>query len=120
MSVISDANSNVISNATVSVSNPALQVSKSTTAIDSEGACKFLNLPARGVYCIAIVARGFQASIQEGANSSVGFTARINRILQVGQISTAVEVTTSGPVIDIVSTFVHEESLSAVRQGAGE
>ena len=41
--VLSDPNGNAIPDATVSVSSPALQVTKLTTTTDSQGAYKFLN-----------------------------------------------------------------------------
>ena len=102
--VISDVNGNVIPGAAVSISSPALQVSKLMATTDAQGAYKFLNLPAPGVYHIEFAAKGFETSIQEGVNLGVGFTAKIDATLKVGSVTTAVEVTTSGPVIDTVST----------------
>ncbi len=102
--VISDANGNVIPGANISVKSSSLQVSELTTTTDSQGAYKFLNLPAPGVYRVEFSAKGFSNSIQDGINLGVGFTAKIDGALQVGTVTNSVEVTTSGPVIDTVST----------------
>jgi Carboxypeptidase regulatory-like domain len=102
--VLMDPNGNVIPGATVSITSPALQVSKLTTRTDAQGAYKLLDLPAPGVYRITFEASGFQTSIQEGVNLGVGFTAKIDGVLNVGSVTARVEVTTTGPVIDTVST----------------
>ena len=102
--VVSDSGGAVIPNARVMITSSALQVHDLSTTTDSQGNYKFVDLPAPGVYRISFSAKGFNTFVQDGINLTVGFTAKIDPLLKIGEITQVVEVTSSGPVVDTVST----------------
>ncbi len=104
--VVTDKSGAVISNATVTVTSPALQVPQLTGSTDAGGNYKFVELPAPGVYKLTFAAAGFGTMVKEGITLTVGFTAKIDTVMPVGATTAEVVVTTEGPVIDTVSTSV--------------
>jgi Carboxypeptidase regulatory-like domain len=102
--VITDSGGAVIPNATITITSPALQVHQLSTRSDSQGNYKVVDLPAPGVYRITVSAKGFRTEVHDGTNLGVGFTAKIDSQMTIGEISQVVEVQSSGPVIDTVST----------------
>jgi hypothetical protein len=92
-----------VPNAAVSVTSPALQVSAVTAVTDPEGNYQVLNLPAPGVYKVAFAHAGFQTFVRADLNLSVGFAARVDAVMKVGQVQQTVEVSGSSPVIDTVN-----------------
>jgi hypothetical protein len=102
--VVTDSAGGLIPNATITVSSPALQVPQLKTISDAGGNYKLVDLPAPGVYRVTFAANGFRTEIKSGITLSVGFTAKIDSQMTVGQVSQVVEVTSSGPVVDTVST----------------
>ncbi len=102
--ILTDSAGSVVANAVVTVTSPALQVPSLTATTDSQGAYRFVDLPAPGVYRITFEAKGFRTAIEDGVNLGVGFTAKIDGNMVVGSVSEKVEVTTAGPVIDTIST----------------
>ena len=121
--VVTDKTGAVIPNATVTVSSPALQVSQLTTQTDSQGNYKFVILPAPGTYKLTFTAASFRTLVKQGITLTVGFTARIDTVLPVGDATTQVVVTSAGPVVDTVSTAVTStlqgETLSQVPKPMG-
>ncbi len=104
--MVTDNSGAVIPNATVTISSPALQVAGLTAKTDSGGNYKFVILPAPGVYKLTFKAAGFGTVVKQGITLTVGFTAKIDTAMPVGNANTTVVVTSSGPVIDTVSTAV--------------
>jgi hypothetical protein len=102
--VVSDSGGAVITNAKVTLTSAALQVQELSTTTDSEGNYRFIDLPAPGVYRLSVSAKSFQTQVKDGINLGVGFTARIDAQMAAGEVSQVVEVSTSGPVVDTVST----------------
>lgn len=121
--VVTDKTGAVIPNATVTVTSPALQVSQLTTHTDSQGNYKFVILPAPGTYKLVFTAASFRTVVKQGITLTVGFTARIDTVLPVGDATTQVVVTSAGPVVDTVSTAVTStlqgETLSQVPKPMG-
>jgi hypothetical protein len=101
---ITDDTGAPVPNAVVSVTSPALQVSAVTAVTDQEGNYQVLNLPAPGLYKVAVAHPGFQTFVHPNLNLSVGFAARIDAVMKVGQVEQTVEVTGSSPVVDTVNT----------------
>jgi hypothetical protein len=89
---------------TVSVTGPALQVPQMNVATDTDGNYKVLDLPAPGVYKVSFARAGFQTFVRADLNLSVGFAARVDAVMKVGQVEQTVEVTGSSPVVDAVNT----------------
>ena len=89
---------------TVTVTSPALQVPSVTTNTDTQGNYRVIDLPAPGVYRAAFSREGFQTFARDGLNLSVGFDARVDVTMKLGQTTQTVEVTGSTPVVDTVNT----------------
>lgn len=121
--VVTDKTGAVIPNATVAVTSPALQVSQLAAKTDAQGNYKFVILPAPGTYKLTFTAAGFRTVIKEGITLTVGFTAKIDTVLPVGNATTQVVVTSAGPVVNTVSTAVTStlqgETLSQVPKPMG-
>ena len=102
--VVTDTNGNVVPNARITITSPALQVPQLITTADTQGSYKFIDLPAPGIYHIQFEAKGFETLVRSDINLGVGFTAKIDAPLAVGSVTQVVEVQASGPVVDTVST----------------
>ena len=102
--VVTDDSGAPMPKVTVTAKSPALQVQEVVAATDDEGNYRLLNLPAPGVYSISVTAEGFQTYLREGLNLSVGFNAKVDVTMKVGQVSQSVEVASVSPVIDSVNT----------------
>ncbi len=100
---IADESGAPVPGVAVSVTSPALQVPMVNTATDQEGSYQVLDLPAPGVYKITFAHAGFQTFVRADLNLSVGFAARVDAVMKIGQVEQTVEVTGSSPVIDTVN-----------------
>ncbi len=89
---------------TVSVTSPALQVPSVSKTTDQDGNYQVLDLPAPGVYKLNFAHSGFQTFVRADLNLNVGFAARVDVVMKVGQVEQTVEVTGSSPVVDTVNT----------------
>src|SRR5215467_5211653 len=101
---VTDDSGAAMPNVTITVKSPALQVAQVSAATDTEGNYRVLDLPAPGVYEASFAAAGFQTYVRGGLNLSVGFAAKVDVSLKLGQASQAIEVTGSSPVVDVVDT----------------
>lgn len=121
--IVTDKTGAVMANATVTVTSPALQVSELTTRTDSQGNYKFVILPAPGVYKLTFTAAGFGTVVRQGITLTVGFTAKVDTAMPVGNATSQVVVTSAGPVLNTVSTSVTStlqgETLSQVPKPMG-
>jgi len=89
---------------TVAVTSPALQISSVAAVTNQEGNYQVLDLPAPGVYKISFARAGFQTFVRTDLNLAVGFAARVDAVMKIGQVEQTVEVTGSSPVVDTVNT----------------
>jgi hypothetical protein len=89
--VVTDANGAVIAGATVTATNDASGVKKSTTTGDS-GQYLIANLEA-GTYSIRVSARGFKDTVVAAIPVKANSTMQANVSLDVGDVSSVVEVT---------------------------
>jgi hypothetical protein len=121
--VVADASGGVVPNAKVTVTSPALQVPELSTVTDSLGSYKFVELPAPGVYRIKFEAKGFRMVVQNDITLNVGFTAKIDGAMTTGLVTEVVEVTTSGPVVDTISTAgtatLQQQEIAEAPKGLG-
>jgi hypothetical protein len=101
---VTDETGAPVPDAIVAVTSPVLQVSSVTATADQDGNYQVLDLPAPGVYKITFAHAGFQTFVRADLNLSVGFAARVDMVMKVGQVEQKVEVTGSSPVIDTVNT----------------
>src|ERR1051326_2218721 len=88
----------------VKVTGSALQVPAVNTLTDQEGNYQVLDLPAPGVYRVSFAHSGFETLVRPELNLSVGFAARVDGTLKIGQVEQTLEVSASNPVIDTVNT----------------
>src|SRR5260370_9683203 len=103
---ITDDTGAPVPDAVVSVTSPALQVSAVSAVTDQEGSYQVLNLRAPGLYTVAVAHPGFSTFVRPNLNLSVGFAARVDAVMKVGQVDQTVEVTGSSPVVDTVNNSV--------------
>src|ERR1700682_2209468 len=120
---LTDSGGRVVPNARITVTSPALQVPKLIATTDEQSSYKFVDLPAPGVYNLTFEATGFRKVVQNGITLTIGFTAKIDASMTVGAVSEVVEVTTSGPVADTVSTAgtatLQQEEIAEAPKGLG-
>ena len=108
---------------TVTATSPALQVPRVTTTTDAAGDYQLSNLPAPGVYRVSFEFAGFETLLREDLNLPVGFTAKVDASLKVGETTTSVEVSGESPVVDTTSSTrslnVELQELQDLPRGGG-
>jgi hypothetical protein len=104
---VTDSSGAVIGGVTVEASSPALIERARTTATDSSGLCKIVNLPP-GTYAVTFTKDGFSMLRREGIELSVAFTANVNGAMQVGSVAQTLTVTGESPLIDTQDTVVQQ------------
>ena len=88
----------------VTVTGPRLQVPSVNATTDQDGNYQVVDLPSPGVYKITFAHTGFGTLVRADLNLSVGFAARVDATLKVGQVEQTIEVSGSNPVVDTVNT----------------
>jgi hypothetical protein len=88
--VVSDSSGGAVANATVTVKSTAL-MSPRTIGTSTDGAYLFDLLPP-GTYEVTVTAAGFRTVNQTGVVLTAGFTATVNPMLQVGEVTQTVQV----------------------------
>jgi hypothetical protein len=99
---VKDPSGAVVAHARVVVTSTSLVGSKQVIT-DATGHYRFSNLPP-GSYTLTVTTEGFQTLRRQGIALEVGHTPTIDLDLSIGAVSSVVEVTSSGPVIDTTST----------------
>jgi len=116
---VKDPSGAVIAGATVRVTTPTL-VGYKEIVTDAAGYYRFANLPP-GSYTILVKATGFDTLKRENVDLEVGHLPTVNLSLNVGTVSTVVEVKTEGPMIDTTTnttlTNIPEDVLQDVPHG---
>ncbi len=95
---VSDPNGAVVNGATVTATDTAKGVARTTTT-DGEGDYRFLNLQP-GTYQVKVQAKGFGAQLKNDLQVTVGQTADLDFALKIGDASAIVEITADSPVIE--------------------
>ncbi len=101
--VVRDQSGAVLPGVTATLSSPALQVRELVQVTDTEGAYRFVDLPA-GTYLLKFELGGFSTLIREDLRLTVGFTARVDESMKVGAMEESITVSGQSPVVDITST----------------
>ena len=99
---VRDPSGAAIPNATVTATMVEQQTVR-TAQTDAEGSYSFQAMPP-GHYDIAFESQGFQRQLSSGQQLTVGQNLRVDAALVVGSVNTAVEVGSSAPLVDTVST----------------
>src|SRR5262245_45616941 len=109
---VTDGTGAVLPGVTVTATSPALQVSQVTAVTDSEGEYRLSPLPI-GVYQVTWELSGFQAARQEDVRLTVGFVARIDQDMRIGNVTEVINVTASAPLVDVTSSATRTELTTA-------
>jgi len=116
---VKDSSGAVVPHAKVVVTAPTLVGSKESTT-DANGYYRFANLPPDS-YTITVKAEGFETLKRAGVTLEVGHLPTVDLQLTVGKVTTVVEVSTEGPMIDTTSTTtltnIPEEVLNEIPHG---
>lgn len=101
---ITDATGAVISGASITVTSTARNISRAVTSNDS-GVYSIPALPP-DVYSIKVEMKGFKSDVRSGVELQVAQVARLDFVMQVGNVQDVVEVTGGAPVIETETTAV--------------
>src|SRR5216683_1336245 len=101
---ITDATGAAIRGATVTVTNPATNTTRTAISNDS-GAYNFPALPP-GIYSVRVEMKGFSSQVRNNVDLQVGQVARLDFPMQVGNVSEVVEVAGQAPVLETDTTAV--------------
>ena len=96
---VTDESAAVLPGVTVTATSPALQVESVTAVTDGNGEYRLTPLPI-GLYTVQYSLSSFRTLRRDGIRLTVGFTARVDVVLTVGQVEQAVTVTGQSPLID--------------------
>jgi hypothetical protein len=117
---IRDQSGGVLPGVTATLSSPQLQVPQLVQVTDTEGAYRFVDLPA-GTYLLKFELTGFSTLIREDLRLTIGFTARVDESMKVGAMEESVTVSGQSPIVDITNTSASvaftKEILDSVPRG---
>ena len=99
-----DASGAVVPNANIEIQHTATGV-KTDTKTNADGQYRFNNIPI-GLYNVTATATGFTTATLKNVDIQLSKTSTANITLQVGTISTSVEVSETGAVIDTTTAQV--------------
>ena len=101
---ITDASSAALAGATVAATNRDTNLSR-TTLSNATGDYRIPALPP-GVYRIAIEHAGFKRTVIDEVELQVDQTARVDAVLQLGEVAESVEVTAAPPLVSSETSSV--------------
>src|SRR5215831_2791678 len=96
---VRDKSEAVMPGVTIDVTSPALIGTRSAVT-DSNGQYRITNLPI-GTYKVSFTLAGFKKEERDGVTLTSGFTAPVNAVMDVGQLSETVVVSGAAPVVDV-------------------
>jgi Carboxypeptidase regulatory-like domain len=100
---VTDATGAVLPGVTVTATSPALQVPSVVTVTDERGEYRLTPLPI-GIYAVTYELAGFQNLRREGVQLTVGFTAKIDQVMNPGGVAETITVSGASPLVDVTST----------------
>lgn len=104
LGTVTDSSSAAVPNAEVTATNQATGVTTAATT-DTQGNFIFVSLPS-GQYTVKASLAGFKTAISENSAVSVAQTTRVDFILQVGQLTERIEVTSQAPLVESTTSDV--------------
>jgi len=100
---ITDGTGAVLPGVTVTATGPALQVPSIVVVTDERGEYRLTPLPI-GVYRVTYELAGFQNVRREGVQLTVGFTAKLDQVMNPGAVAETITVTGASPLVDVTSS----------------
>ncbi len=100
---LTDASGGVLPGATVTLSGPNIQGTRTDTT-DGQGTYRFRNLPPGRGYRVAASLSGFREAVQDNIQVLLGQEGSVNLTLSPAGVSEQVEVTAATPLVDVSST----------------
>jgi len=100
--VVTDTSGAVLPGVTVTARSPALQVPSVVSVTDAKGEYRLTPLPP-GLYSVSVELSGFQTIRRENVRLTLGFTARLDQVLEVGTVQESVTVTGASPLVDVTN-----------------
>ena len=115
---VTDESGAVLPGVTVTATSPVLQVAQVVTATDQEGRYRLTPLPI-GTYNVTFELAGFKTVRREEIRLTVGFTARVDAAMSVGEQSDCFRGGHSGyerlaPPVSHVRTFIADKRIPRV------
>ena len=101
--LVTDESGAVLPGVTVTVSSPALQVRTVASVTAADGEYRVTPLPI-GVYQVEFTLQGFQTVRHEEVRLTVGFAAKVDVKMHVGNLEETVTVTGAAPIVDVTQT----------------
>jgi hypothetical protein len=122
LGTVLDATGASIPNVTVTATNVGTNIGASATS-NANGEYRFTNLPA-GTYTVTAKANGFTSATLKNVSINLNQTATANLTLQVGAVSSTVEVVEAAAAIDtttaqVQNTFTTKQSEDLPTAGVG-
>jgi carboxypeptidase family protein/TonB-dependent receptor-like protein len=100
---VTDPTGAVLPGVTVTGTSPALQVPSVVTVTDERGEYRLTPLPI-GTYTVTYELAGFQNLRREGVQLTVGFTAKLDQVMNPGGVAETITVSGASPLVDVTST----------------
>lgn len=100
---VTDESGAVLPGVTVTATSPALQRPQVIAVTNERGEYRLSPLPI-GTYAVEYVLPGFQTVHREGLRLTVGFTARVDIVLKVGELAESITVSGAAPTVDVTAT----------------
>jgi hypothetical protein len=120
---VADESGSILPGVTVTATSPSLQVPSQSTVTNELGEYRLSPLPI-GTYEVTYDLSGFGKVRRSEVRLTVGFTARLDTQLKVGQVEESITVTGASPIVDATSTatrtqLTHEtlELIPSTRSG---
>ncbi len=101
--VANDNTGGALPGVTVTLASPTLLGGTREVVTEPDGSYRFSDLPG-GVYRLAFELPGFSTFIRDELRITIGFTARVDAAMSVGQLEETIIVSGAAPVVDMSST----------------
>jgi hypothetical protein len=100
---VTDESGAVLPGVTVTATSPALQLPQVVAVTTERGEYRLSPLPI-GTYAVEYELQGFRTVRREGVRLTVGFTAKLDVALKVGELAETITVSGAAPTVDPTAT----------------
>jgi hypothetical protein len=119
---VSDESGAALPGVTVTITSPALQVGLTSKVTEPDGTYRFGDLPV-GTYKVTFELTGFKTFVRDEVRLPIGFVARIDAEMPIGNLEETITVSGAAPVVDLTTTTTSvnltRDTLEAVPSGRG-